>query len=1278
MSEQDALPDPGPLARTLRRLWRWTGVLFATAVLLAATAVGLFRLLVPMAPQYLAEVEARVGTALGVEASVSGLDLRWHLAGPALHLEGVSLAARDDGRRLLAAGEVDVGFQLWTLLRDREVVPAWVRVNGLELDLGWSEEQGLLVAGGPPPTPATSGGAAAPLSDIEVELRSVDLRWHGARELQLRGLTVELEQSDGGIELLVEVPLEGRRSELLIEFSGGAGPDPLRELRVVARRVDLTTFTGIWPELQLDIAGGELELDLSAQLDARWQPVGVQASLVLDAPALTYRAGEERLASFAYQRVAGGFSLRRSEQGLQLVTEDLTFSTARRSSEPMDLSLDLVEDPIRDRRRLALRADVLPLAELAPLAQLLPLAQAAWVAAAAPAGDLLEVEFDASLDEEGLGEPQLRAGFSELSWDRHEGIPGMRGLDGDLVLSAGGGLVTLRSQAVVVDTGELFRDELIADSVEADISILRDEEGVTLRADEVRVLNRDALAVGRASVVYSDAEVGPVLDLYFDVSDAELSSKSTYLPVGIMPGAVVEWLDEAVVSGHVPRGEFELRGPARGFPYRDGSGVFRVRFDLEDLRLDYAEGWPAAEAVAAEVVFEGPGLTIATRAGGWPGLQLDDTLAVIPDLQAGELVITGRLAPDLTDLVRFVSSSPLAERLGAYLDAAEGRGPTQLAIRLDLPLTDLDSHQVDGSLTLVDAEIDIADGAILLREVQGLLNIQEDALSGAGMSARLWGQPLGLELRPDPDTGDTRLLARGVTPVSALPRALRESGRVDRLSGSIPWRLDATFPSVPEPDAAPSQLVVRSDLTGLAIDLPEPFAKPAELARDTVLTVSFPADGRMETRLVQPQQLGAVARWREEDGWALDRAHLRLGGGLPAMPVDHGLWISGRAPQVDADAWYALVADQPQDGPQLRGLSLVLAELTILGQRYDDTRLSLDPADDGWLLHLDGAEARGSVRLPGGSQEAGVVVASFDRLVLRSSEGEEGAEPDPVDPRELPALQLTVQDFELDAARYGSVSLVATPIPAGLDVSELRAEAPSYRLTGSGGWIVDGDQQHSQLRFELNSTDVGATLQRLGYGSGISGRSGNLSADLSWPGSPFGPIVDQLSGQARLDMRNGILYEVEPGAGRLFGLLSVAALPRRLRLDFSDLFGSGLGYDRISADYRLEDGDAYTENLVLLGPAVDVGMSGRIGLAAQDYDQQVLISVKVGASLPVAGALVGGAGVGAALLVIYQLFKDRLEEATQLVYRVTGSWDEPQVERDTTRNGRAPAQGTGG
>ena len=129
-------------------------------------------------------------------------------------------------------------------------------------------------------------------------------------------------------------------------------------------------------------------------------------------------------------------------------------------------------------------------------------------------------------------------------------------------------------------------------------------------------------------------------------------------------------------------------------------------------------------------------------------------------------------------------------------------------------------------------------------------------------------------------------------------------------------------------------------------------------------------------------------------------------------------------------------------------------------------------------------------------------------------------------------------------------------------------------------------------------------------------------------------------------------------------------MPRRLALDFHDVTDKGLAFDRVHGDFALRDGNAHTQNLLLKGPAVDIGVAGRTGLGTEDYDQTIVVSGNPGGPIAVA-SFAAGPVIGTGVLVLTQLFKGQLQGLTRAYYHVTGPWESPVVERISAASGES-------
>jgi uncharacterized protein YhdP len=309
--------------------------------------------------------------------------------------------------------------------------------------------------------------------------------------------------------------------------------------------------------------------------------------------------------------------------------------------------------------------------------------------------------------------------------------------------------------------------------------------------------------------------------------------------------------------------------------------------------------------------------------------------------------------------------------------------------------------------------------------------------------------------------------------------------------------------------------------------------------------------------------------------------------------------------------------------------------------------------------------AEGEVAIPEDIKGGRPIDLQMQRLVLQSPPAIPGAPTgEPVDPRSVPALTVRADDFTWQGRHFGAVQAVIVKVPTGLRFDKLASSAASFTVNAQGSWMQEGTGSRTRLGLELASTDLAATSVALGYRESVAARRANIRASVEWAGGPSGDAIGRMEGKLHLALDEGQLLDVKPGAsGRMLGLMSVIELPRRLSLDFRDVTEKGLAFDKVRGDFDLKQGSAYTQNLILKGAVVDIGVAGRTGLVAEDYDQTIVVSGNPSGPLTVAAALAGGPVGAASALVISQLFKGQLQGLTRAYYHVTGSWSNPIVQR---------------
>jgi uncharacterized protein YhdP len=264
----------------------------------------------------------------------------------------------------------------------------------------------------------------------------------------------------------------------------------------------------------------------------------------------------------------------------------------------------------------------------------------------------------------------------------------------------------------------------------------------------------------------------------------------------------------------------------------------------------------------------------------------------------------------------------------------------------------------------------------------------------------------------------------------------------------------------------------------------------------------------------------------------------------------------------------------------------------------------------------------------------------------------------------------------LGKASFGAAQFDSHPSAEGMHIDTLESHSPNVNMTATGDWNGTAQANHSHLIIKLTAQNLGHMMDALGFPGLIDGGQTTGEIDALWPGPPSAFALDKLeTGAITLNVGEGRILDVQPGAGRFFGLLSLSEIPRRLSLDFSDFFRSGLSFNSITGTFGLDRGNAYTSNLVIKVPAADIAISGRTGLRAKDYDQQMQVTPHTSATLPIVGALAAGPVGAAAGLVLQGVLGRPMGKALGSRYQVTGSWEKPQITLIAKESSHAPAHG---
>lgn len=816
------------------------------------------------------------------------------------------------------------------------------------------------------------------------------------------------------------------------------------------------------------------------------------------------------------------------------------------------------------------------------------------------------------------------------------------------------------------------------------------------------------------------------LDLTATLTRADATRVHRYLPL-TLNADVRRYVREAVRGGSSSRVGFRVQGRVDHVPFdKPGdSGEFRITAALKNVDFAYLPphlqnasdvAWPALRGVSGDLLLDRVALRLSGLQGsvvGAPGVRLSQGRVGIADLvHEPVLEVDAQAQGPANEALGFVQQSPLNAMTGQALARARVGGATQVGFSLKVPLLNARATQVSGTVRLDGNDLQISPDSPLLGRASGTLTFSETGFAVKAAQARLYGGDMRFEGGMQSDAaGPAKVQFRGQGVASA--EGLRDAGLgvVSRLfqhtSGSTAYTAQLGFRAgVPE-------LQISSNLQGMALNLPAPLNKTAEstlpLRLDTSVLSVVSGSARSDRLALQlGSSLAPVATLQYERELGAAEPRVLRGAIAVGMPGDaaaaplpaEGVTANVQLDQLDADAWErtfssatgvdartaatAAATVLPRAGPTVSEANASLGylpttvalradRLTVAGRHFH--RVVLGGSRDGpqWQANVDADELNGYVSVrQSGAGTAGNVYARLARLQLEPSVANDVEQLLQQPTTSVPALDITVGELIVAGRNLGRVEVEAINRGGPLRGSEwrltkLKLGAPEARLSATGNWATLGGsgatQRRTALNFRLDIDDSGELLNRFGRAGLVRGGKGRLEGNIGWIGSPLAIDYPSLSGQLHADIERGQFLKVDPGAGRLLGVLSLQALPRRLVLDFRDVFSEGFAFDFVRGDARIEQGVLTTNNLQMKGVNAAVLMEGSADIAREQQDLKVVVvpEINAGTASLIATAINPAIGLGTFLAQF--LLRQPLQSATTQQFRITGSWADPQVDK---------------
>jgi uncharacterized protein (TIGR02099 family) len=1258
------------LLRRLRTLL-WTALTLVTLV--AAIMVGVGKLLMPYSVKYQPQLEEWLSTEFGQPVKVESFSGEWKAFGPRISLEGVTLLGEAGVEAEIAIQHAALDIKpLYGLLPGKPFYS--FRIIGADMALlrlpdGRFELSGLGVSGRGDPV-ASSGGLSSLTRVGEVLLEDSSLSFDD----ELRGIHLQFAEVQGRLQLdgrqlatdMEASVMDEHQTRVLGDFKATllitlSEDQRLAEAKwhVKTRELMISELAGQLPAHPLVPQTGWLNAELwgdwsqdSSQLmegvvDLRESGLSAEAGL-LELDHLNTRFRWHMHSRKVWRLDLSDLAI--DAGGKEWATDHMSVERNIPGNLGLWVSSDLVhmEFPLQVTQRVMTHYNT------------------AWPRSM-PRRARGEVNgFDLVLDSRWklfMARGQFE-NTDAWDWDRWPAVSGVRGT---LDLLGGEGQLDLEGEQVRLDWPRNFRRQAVVDIPECKLEILW---GAAWQVDarDCTIRNEDIEMYGRAR--FAKTEGRPAIDINMVANRANLGDLDDYWPESVMRPAVTSWLRRGLVSGEVTGGRFIMQGDMDDWPFPGKEGQLEARIDVGEVDLDYFPAWPRANRVNGIARFLGSSMDVEASVGSIGGVQVQSVSAHLENFRQPVLELEYAADASLEDLVGFIRQTPLLDNVDLDLEQYSLTGDARTTGLLMAPLrAGGDPVQIDGSLLLSGNGFTEKISGVQLHEITGEISYDREGLSGTSLDTRFRDNETRLDLIADWDAAEVfRTDLRGNFAVAdVVPASLLENEPLlGLLDGSADWDINLTVKGATETGQREVWLEMVSDMAGIELLFPAPLKKPAEVAWP--LRVRYPVKSERPIFSVAAENR-AILQFDIENGMGEPkRASMHLGAGTADLPGIGLFSVGGAAGLFDLDQWMELIIERFRQrrgvaGLQFEAAQLAAAELLFLNRVFPNVEMGVTLEDRVLTGSFSSDMIAGTVRYSQSDDGSHSLGAEMDRLLM----------PEPVaggmvmdtDPAGLPEMHFYAREFSYLGLELGETRIEAYPVQDGFHLASVEATAKDFTFQARGDWSKDENGEISDFDIVMTSESIGSLMDAMEISSILQGGQTMLHFDAWWPGPPAAFALARLSGEMDFSVIGGNIRNADAGAGRMVGLLSIAALPRRLALDFRDVFGSGFSFDQANGTITLDNGTAHTDNLVLESTAATMSIRGNSDLANREFDYTLAVRPGVGQTLPVLGAIAGGPGGAAAGLALQGLFQKSLGDATEARYSITGKWQDPNVERVT-------------
>ena len=844
----------------------------------------------------------------------------------------------------------------------------------------------------------------------------------------------------------------------------------------------------------------------------------------------------------------------------------------------------------------------------------------------------------------------LKGQLLNVSINPYKNFPGVKNLTGIVNIKKGAGTIKSVSKDLTIIKKDTFRQPITF----SQFSGLIEWKNNLFNFKNIVIENDDINTIVNGNYKYINFQ-NSIVDLEIKIPLAKLPNLKKYYPLQL-GDKTLNWLDTSLLKGQAKNTVIKLEGKIQDFPFENinnepnsTKGIFIVDSIISNSFIEYGKGWPELNNFDFKIKVENNNIIFESIKGDLLNNNIKKMIAQISPSNIKDPIMDIKLILEspIPKIINAINKSPIKQVMKGIFDELNGEGNGELSVNLQIPLKDENNITFNGVYEFQNSSL-INDnlGMPEITNIIGKVEFNQDDIKIKKAEAQLFGSPILIELNNIRNT--TQIGITGIINPGFLRTGLGENWEKN-ITGEAPWS------GVIKITDKTTNIEVKSDLKGLSLNLPYPFGKK----EDEIKTVLFKTKSINENKQLIEGEISTygflnLIKERNDNGiMEIKNGLININSLQKEMPKE-GVMLSAELSEVNLESINSLFKGFDSK-PIITNADINIQEFNVYGYKLSNAKIKYLPTNGNVSIQILSNDVTGNILW---DKKENLLKAGFEKLNLKRINSLVEDENKFIFSNP-PKINIKANSLSLDDENYGDLSLVAYKENKVWNIENFKISNPEHTINGSGLWDDEGLIPNTSINFSWNINNIEKTFEQLSYPELIKGGKASVIGMLGWPKSPFDFDKSALKGNFSLTATDGVVQEAKPGVARLFGLLTLQNLPRRLSLDFSDIFSKGFIFDRINAGVIVNDGILKSNRFSMEGPAAEVSIKGETNIIEETQNIHVVVNPRISDSLSLL-SLAGGPLAGAAAFIAQKILKDPLNKILSDEYQIIGTWDDPE------------------